>query len=480
MLTQLGPIFAVLYVAAALSFILRALLREGREPASRIAWVMVIFNIPLLGMVLYTLFGETNIGRGRVARYKETKRLLADLVAQRREAGWDLVEERHLHLFRTGRSISGFAPVGGNTATLLSDAQAEIDAIIADMDAAQDHVHLLFYIWLEDATGLRIAEAAIRAAQRGVTVRAMADGLGSRNLIGSRHWVAMGKAGVQLVEALPIGNPLLHPIRGRIDLRNHRKIIVIDNRITYCGSRNCADPEFLPKAKYGPWIDLMLRFEGPVAMQNQALFAQDWLSHVEEPLPETPPDVSAATDGPGIVAQAIGTGPTVRDSAMPEVFVALLHGANRDLTVTTPYYVPNEAIQTALCAAAQRGVNTRMVMPERNDSWVVAAASHSYYLELLQSGVRIFEYPHGLLHTKLLTLDDSVALVGSANLDRRSFELNYENNILLQDAELTAGLRARQEDYIAASREILLEEVRDWSVYRRLWNNTVAMMGPVL
>ena len=165
---------------------------------------------------------------------------------------------------------------------------------------------------------------------------------------------------------------------------------------------------------------------------------------------------------------------------MPEMFEALMYTARRELTITTPYYVPDEPIQAALCASARRGVATTVIFPARNDSMIVAAASRSYYVELLASGVRIFEYRPGLLHAKTLTMDGEILLIGSANVDRRSFDLNFENNILIFDAALTAELRQRQQSYIADSHPVDAAEVDDWSMGRRLWNNTVAMFGPVL
>ena len=165
---------------------------------------------------------------------------------------------------------------------------------------------------------------------------------------------------------------------------------------------------------------------------------------------------------------------------MPEVFEVLIHAARHTLLITTPYYVPSDAMHDALCLTARRGVRTALMLPANNDSWVVAAASRSYYRELIEAGVQIFEYPDGLLHAKILTLDGQVALIGSANLDRRSFELNYENNVLFQDQELATGLQAKQESFIAASRKIGQEEIATWSRRRRLWNNAVGMMGPVL
>jgi cardiolipin synthase len=462
--------------------IARVILRPHREPASRVAWIFVMIVLPVIGILAYILFGETNIGRRRVSRLHTVLAAMPDLT---KVPGMDSpnlqpeVPETYVHLFRLGHSVNGFEPVGGNRATLLPDSNATIESMVADIDAAQDHVHLIFYIWLPDNNGLKVVEALKRAVARKVICRVMVDGLGSRIMIESPHWKAMQAAGVQVATALPIGNPLLRPLRGRIDLRNHRKILVIDNRITYCGSQNCADPEFRIKAKFAPWVDAMMRFEGPIARQNQYLFASDWMAQIggdltsllRQPLP--PGD-------PGLTAQVIGTGPTVYNSAMPEVFETLLYTARRELIITTPYYVPDEAMQSALCASARRGVTTTIIFPARNDSWIVGAASRSYYSDLLAAGVRIYEYEGGLLHAKSLTLDGEVTLIGSANMDRRSFDLNYENNILLYDPTLTAQVRSRQEAYLACSHPVTAETVAQWPMTRRLWNNTIAMLGPIL
>jgi cardiolipin synthase len=470
-----------LHLALQAFFIGRALLWPHREPSARLAWSVVILVAPVVGIVAYVLFGETNLGRRRMARLRAAIARLPDFSRLDPEEGKAAaqVPPQYEPLFRLGRSISGFPLVGGNRGELLADSNAAIDALINDIDAAREQVHLLFYIWLPDGNGLKVARAAMRAAGRGVVVRVMADDLGSRLLIRSPHWAALANTGVRTAVALPIGRPLLRALQGRIDMRNHRKIAVIDNRITYCGSQNCADPEFRIKAKYAPWVDAVMRFEGPIARQNQALFAADWMAHSGEDLGALVGAPLGAV-GEGFAAQAIGTGAAMRHSAMPEIFEALMYAARRELVVTTPYYVPDEAMQAALCASARRGVAARIVFPARNDSWIVAAASRSHYAELLAAGVRIFEYRRGLLHTKSLTLDGELTLIGSANMDRRSFELNAENNILLHDRALTAAMCARQASYIADSVEVTAADVQRWSIGRRLRNNAVAMFSPVL
>ena len=377
-------------VVIELAVIVRVILRPHRDPASRIAWVVVIIALPAVGILVYLLFGETNIGRRRVARARE---VLANLPPPASPSPEDEARlrpefpERCAPLFRLGETINGFTPVGGNTARLTADSNAGIDDMVADMDAAKDHIHLIFYIWLTDNNGLKVVEALKRAVARGVACRAMADGLGSRAMIRSETWNEMREAGVHVAVALPIGNPLLRPLRGRIDLRNHRKIVVIDDRITYCGSQNCADPEFRVKPKYAPWVDALMRFEGPIARQNQHVFVGDWMTYVDE-------DIRSLLEAPirapntGFPAQVIATGPTLRTSAMPETFETLMYSARYELTITTPYYVPNEA--------------------------------------------------------------------------------------------LTAEMRARQDMYLASSKEVTMADVDAWSMSRRLWNNTVGMLGPLL
>ena len=216
-----------LFLLVELVLIIRILLRPHRQPASRIAWIVVVVSLPVIGILAYLLFGEVSIGRRRVARVHKVIEGMPDFPAAvpGDEANLEAnIPEQYAHLFRVGRSINGFEPVGGNSADLPADSNAVIDAMVADIDAAEHHVHLLFYIWLPDGNGCKIVEALKRAAGRDVKCRAMADDLGSRIMIHSEHWQAMQNAGVHVGVALPIGNPLLRPLCGRIDLRDHRKM----------------------------------------------------------------------------------------------------------------------------------------------------------------------------------------------------------------------------------------------------------------
>jgi cardiolipin synthase A/B len=460
----------------------RVLTRPNRDAASRIAWIAFIFAFPIIGICGYILLGETKIGRRRLARKSAALRQLskiADETTPRHRAVLDDMPDRFRSVFQFGEKVTLLPASRGNRATLMSDSEAAIDAIVADIDAAEDHVHVLFYIWLADSSGIQVAEALKRAAKRGVICRAIADDLGSRGLIRSDAWHEMARAGVRLARALKVEHPLFHLFDGRFDLRNHRKIVVIDNRITYCGSQNCADAAFLPKPKYAPWIDLMMRFEGPVAAQNQLLFASDWMTYSDEDIRPILDDRAPCSET-GFPAQVIATGPTGRHSAMPDMFCSLIYAAMHELVITTPYFAPNEAILSALRTAGNRGVRTTLVLPAKNDNFLVAHTGRSHYLDLLDAGVRIMEYPLGLLHTKSLVVDGQLTLVGSANMDRRSFDLNYENNILFSDRNMSAQVLARQKSYIESSSEIRMKDVKDWPIHTRLLNSTMALFSPIL
>ncbi|PIE55859.1 MAG: cardiolipin synthase [Desulfobulbus propionicus] len=472
---------AFFHFALVVGFTLRILLRDDLSPPARLAWFIIMNILPYFGSMVYFLFGEIDLGQSANKHHKE---IFAAIKTRAVRCMGDetqvdkLIEPHFRPAFRYVASINGFHPVPGNRAEVMADAMTTRRRLVADIDAATDHVHVLYYIWLADDTGTDVAEALIRAAQRGVVCRAMADGLGSRAMVTSELWRRMKEAGVQLAVAMPLDRPMHTILTSRLDLRNHRKITVIDGRITYCGSRNSADPEFRVKAKYAPWVDIMLRFEGPVVLQNQILFASDWMQATGDSLEVIPLPALPAKEG--FPAQVMGDGPTERRGATPQLFATLIANAQRTLTLTTPYFVPDATVLEALCSAAHRGVAVTLVFPQRNDSWVVAAASRSYYRNLLEAGCLIYEFQGGLLHSKTLTIDGQVSLIGSSNLDLRSFDLNYENNILLQDVVTTETVCRRQNDYIARAVPVTLADVRNWPYYRRIWNNVIATIGPVL
>lgn len=446
---------------------------------ARIVWIIVILVIPIFGILLYLYFGEPWIARRfrRQADGAFTKHEWIHAIAANSASA--TVADRFRSAFATCEHISGCPVVGGNQATLTADSNGAIEAMVSDFDKAQETIHISFYIWLTDNNGLKIVEALKRGASRGVVCRVVVDAVGSRDLIRSEYWAAMEAVGVKLCVSLKPSVGVSPQSISRPDLRNHRKILVVDNQITYCGSQNCADPEFRIEPKFAPWVDIMLRFEGPVARQNQFIFASDWTIEYGE-------DLSAILDAPlppvksdGFPAIALGTGPMSPKGSMSDVFVALLSNAEREVVISTPYFVPDLPLLAAILSCGRRGVETTLILPARNDSAVVAAISSAHYAELLAAHVTLREYHGGLLHAKTLVVDRSVTLVGSANMDFRSLYLNFENNILLYSDEVSSAVRERQESYITSSTLVSLEEVQSRSKARAAFDNLLTIVGPI-
>ena len=475
-----------LHVLLVAGFSLRILLRSDMRPDVRLAWLMVIVLLPYISCLLYFLFGEVALGRGHGQKRLNVRDFCkahgSSVAADSCAAAAQQVSEQWLPAFRYASTINGYQVLGSHSAQLMRDGAHARAQMLADMDAAQHEINVLYYIWLDDQTGTNLAHALIRAAQRGVTCRAMVDGLGSHALIKSGLWQEMKQGGVHLAVALPINHPIKVMLTSRIDLRNHRKITLIDGQITYIGSQNCADEAFQVKPRFAPWVDIMLRMQGPAVTQMQQAFASDW---AQSDARFAPPAITTACaqDGSssgGFSAVAIAEGPTERARSTPQLVASLLGSARREAVISTPYFVPDTTVLDALCTAAWRGVQVTLILPARNDSWIVGAVSRSHYWRLLTAGVQIYEYRPGLLHAKTLCLDGEVSLIGSTNLDLRSFDLNFENNVLLQDAATTQAIRERQQSYVSESRAVTLAQVRATPWWKRIWDNLLGALSPVL
>ena len=467
------------YLAAAF-VVLRVLTRSRMEPSVRLAWIMVIEVLPVVGIIAYFLFGEVRVARAERQKAADIRARLSGMWTPSPEAVTD-PPEWLAGIAATAHAVGGMVPVAGNRLVLLSENDDGFDPMIAAIDAAQDHVHVLFYIWLDDTSGRRVATALIAAAQRGVACRVVVDAVGSRRFIRSDAWRQMEAAGVELAEAMPTGfSLLLSVLTRRLDLRNHRKIVLIDNLIGFTGSRNAADMAFAVKRRFAPWIDVWFAVEGPVLRQMQAVFLADWMSYTGHDLGESVLAAVPAAARPGVIGQVVATGPDRRAGSVSDCIIAMLAAARHEVIITTPYYVPSTALDMAIQACARRGVEVTLILPARNDSLFVGATSEGFYLGLLRAGVRLMLFEPGLLHAKLGTVDGRVAMLGSGNLDRRSFELNYEMNLIVVSEEATGEINARQHSYIARSRQLSLAEVEAWPSWRRIRNNILALATPLL
>jgi len=463
------------HVAIFLVMTLHALARPDVNSTTRIAWVLVLFILPVVGILLYFIFGEIRFNGARGRAHRAAEAVTQPLAVASGEAH-DLVRQGPASGFAT--MINGFGVTQGNRAELLASPHVQRERMIADFDAATRFINVFYYIWLDDETGRSVAAALMRAARRGVTVRAGVDAVGSRDFLGSQTWQDMKDAGVQTQVALPLGNPFVTIYTRRPDLRNHRKITVIDGRICHCGSQNCADPEFRVKAAYAPWVDIMVRFEGPVARQMDLLFAQCWFE--DKPIDLAPWTYETQGFEDGIAAQVVGTGPTLQKGVTAQLIARLIGEARRELIITTPYFAPGDVVADAIMGAAVAGVRVILIVPRRNDSGFVGPASRAYYPLLAEAGVEIAEFNGGLMHAKTLTVDGEMTFLGATNIDYRSFDLNFENDILLRDRQLTQAIRARQMDYLADSTRVDTQDIAGWPVWKRIWHNAFTTMVPLI
>ena len=483
------PVLLGTAIAMSVATVGFVLLDRRCQSQSAISWVLLVIVAPLVGPIVYWTFGRAWLSGRRQAAYarvaeerREARLRLeasggAEYLRDAREAVQRVLARDQRHLATQAATISGDFPTGGNTIEIFEEADELFARIASDVDRAERHVHVEFYIALDDSTSARVFAALERAAKRGVECRLLLDGLGSRGFLKSARHDELLEAGVKVVEALPVG--VLRRRFGRIDLRNHRKIVVIDGAVGYIGSHNLAAKDFKVKQKYAPWIDATMRVHGPAANDLQKIFIEDWFLETDEELLSLVRAPAAAAPAPAI-AQVLGTGPSTYESAMPQLILSLVHLAEDEVVLTTPYFVPDEPTLAALLTAARRGVRTVLVLPEQNDSPLVKLASRKFYWRLLEAGVEIWLYRGGLLHAKTIVTDGHTSLMTSANLDRRSFELNLEASLVVYDAEVSRRLRAVQEGYLGRARRIDKDAWFARPAWKRLVENAFGLLSPLL
>lgn len=474
-------------IAFFLEFGLRAILvvtllwRRRVQPETRVAWILMILALPLIGTILYLMIGEVRFGRTRINRHR---RILMEVEADCAHASSvpglaanHLLNRRDRQIANLAEQISSSGPVRGNDIQLLGDTDEAARLIIEDIDASKSTCHFIFYIWLDDKIGTAVGEALIRAAERGVTCRVLVDAVGSRGFLKSALCHQMRKGGVHVVAALP-ANPV-RALFSRLDLRNHRKIIVIDGEIGWTGSQNMADAAFAPKPDFAPWVDCVIRMRGPILQELQILFIEDWYLDTDEFLADQLTSHCPEPEGE-MIAQVVATGPNFMTTAATQLIQACIQSATAEITLTTPYFVPDSASILNLAVAARRGVKVELVVPKRNDSRLVGLASRGHYGILLEAGVDIHEFTGGLLHAKTICIDRSTALITSANLDRRSYNLNFEAGVIAYDNNLASQLRYLQQSYIEQSELVNPRTWHDRPGYRRLLENSAGLLSPLL
>lgn len=468
--TSVPAIVSAALVVANVVIVLAALvvLPGNRRPQTAMAWLVLILALPFLGFLLFLLFGRTSVGRKR--RAQQAKVNAAILAAAHLEDIED--HDRRLALpplvqtfARLNRHLATL-PLGfGNTVELIADYEGCVEAMRQEVAAATDHVHVQFYISAWDHVTAPFFEELVRAVERGVAVRFLFDHIGSKGIPVYKEMVKrLEGTGIQWAPMLPI-RPLKGEVR-RPDLRNHRKILVVDGRVAFSGSQNLIEACYdKPKnqALGRAWVELMARIEGPAVQELNVVFATDWFTETGENLadvvsvPAPPP-----SDRPGAVTdvgiQVVPSGPGFVTENNLRLFNAMLYSAERKLSLTSPYFVPDDSLLYAVTTAAQRGVEVELFVGATADQFMVAHAQRSYYEALLTAGVRIWLYPEPyVLHAKHFSVDDRIAVIGSSNMDMRSFALNYEVVMMMTGEDIVARLARVQDTYRSLSTELTLE-----------------------
>jgi cardiolipin synthase A/B len=447
-----------------------------RTPAAAKGWLLLIFFEPWVGLLLYLLIGRARLPRWQrqqLARLPQAMASVAQRLANHPNVFHPEVGPALSKAVNLAETLGGMPILGGNAAELLADYNGTIARLVADIDSAAHHVHLLFYIFSDDRTTTPVVEALGRAVGRGVRCRVLADAVGSRPGLRTLR-PTLTAMGVEVHAMLPVS---LFPWRkARLDLRNHRKIVVVDGRVGYTGSQNLTSAHFKPGLAYE---DLMVRVTGPVVLDLQYVFAADWFVETNEVL-DSEAEFPCPRIAGGIPAQALASGPAFPTQNNQRLFVALVHGAGTRVVLTTPYFIPDEPLLQAMQTAALHGVAVHLVVSEKGDHPIVSLAQESYYEELLEAGVMIHRYWKNFLHAKHLSIDDSIALIGSSNLDIRSFALNAEVMLMIYDSGTVARLAAEQDRCLAGCQQLTLEMWQQRSFGRKLAQNLARLLSPLL
>jgi cardiolipin synthase len=474
MMSMLPPLGEAYYV---LEWIIRlamlAVVPFRRSPAATTSWLLLVFFLPLAGLLLFLAIGAPRFPRWRTARFKQLLPFfeqVAERIAQAAPPAADTPSDIANLALRLGKLPAS----GGNALELLEDYELVIDRLIADIDGARCHVRILAYIFADDLTGNRVIAALQRATQRGVACHVLFDP------VGSNKWRKglqrrLQEAGVTVRAALPFR---LLGARTRRDMRNHRKLFLIDGEIGYAGSQNLVSRDFRPGVINR---ELVARVTGPAVTAMNAVFLGDWYLETEDLIePDPTPAPIDAEPADAATLQVLPSGADYPTESFQALLTWQVDVARSEVVIVTPYLIPDESLLAALRTAVMRGVDVRIIASSVVDQWLVRLAQDSYYDELLRSGVRIHTYRDELLHAKNVRIDGRLGILGSSNVDIRSFQLNEEVSLLLLDPQSIAALEQIQRRYIAQSDEISRAEWRHRDRIRKLAENGARLVSPLL
>ena len=477
----------LIHIALAAGLTLRILYRK-LEVNTALAWIVMLIAMPFAGAVLYVLFGDHTLGQRRlklgqrIRGYYQT----AYAVAGADGVGLETVAEPFGALAKSITSESGFPVLARNRYAILTDAGEILKSMRQDIDEARSDCRLEFYIIDPNGRVDAVLQAVLRAAERGVACKILADDFGSKAFFRSQWPARLRAAGVGVVRSLPVA--AIKSISKRSDLRNHRKVLICDRRVVYTGSFNLVDPHLFKSASHvGEWVDMMMRIEGQMVDAVACVFNADYL--LEEPgsdigqaalsaLPLNDRKVSLP-DG-SLLMQLLPSGPEMATSTIYAFIVAAIFNARRRVRIVTPYFIPDQAVLLALTSAAKRGVEVQIIVPERLDTRLGQYASQSCYEELLAAGVAILRFRGGLLHTKAMLIDEDITVFGTVNMDLRSFYLNLELSLIIYEARINAQLGAVIDTYEGRSTVVGKEAWSARAPLQRFLENLLRLAGPLL
>ena len=449
------------------------LLLEKRAPSSMLAWIFFVLLVPIGGPVLYLTFGSQRLERNAIKRKREIVRWTTDPLSSSELENPDFPSDVR-HVLSLARQISEYGFTAGNEIELLSDPNHALEAMQSEIAKAQRFIHLEYYIIESDEVTRQLFDALEEAKKRGVEVRILYDSLGSIWL--KRIFLhSLIKAGAKVAGFLPLS---FLPQRINFNFRNHRKILVIDGRVAFTGGTNIGR-KYLGRRFDQQWHDYSVRVTGPTCLQLEDVFAKDWHFTTQEDLFGSQYYPSVQGMG-GNAIQVLESGPDSTFLALHHALILALNSAHKEILLTTPYFIPDPALMTTLRVAALKGVRVRLVLPQKTDQWLVHYASRSFYDSLLRAGVEIYEYEPRILHAKLLTIDGDWTIVGSANMDTRSFRLNFELNLLIYGKTVASQAKGLLERDLQHCKRVNLEQFQNRPVIHRMVENACRLLSPLL
>lgn len=477
-----GGIIGILSVLISLSviFIGFVIFLENRHPTQTITWLVVLGSFPYVGFIFYLLFGR-NYRKEKMYRKKYFLDKQAFLTVEgeddpRNEEKLSLMGEHQAKLFNLAQKL-GNSPISFDTSTkVLTNGEETFRHIIEQLKRARHHIHMEYYIVRHDLIGQEIKDILIDKANQGVKIRFLFDAVGSWQL--SKAYInELKNAGIETISFGPVKLPFLN---NKFNFRNHRKIIVIDGTIGFVGGLNIGD-EYLGRDKHiGFWRDTHLMLKGEAVRTLQLIFLQDWYymtNHSFLTAEYLSPQIDHKSHG-GV--QLIAGGPDNEWSVIKNIFFSMIASAERSVWIASPYFIPDEDIFSALKVAALSGIDVRLLVPNRPDKRIVFHASRSYFPELLEAGVKVYEYERGFMHSKIIIVDNELASIGTSNMDMRSFHLNFEVNAFLFRTKSTDKLVAEYLNDVEHATQLELQTFQKRHFGLRLLESTSRLLSPLL